>query len=251
MAAAAGGSFLGGIANGAEKRPADGSGGSGSPEKKPRPAGGGGEEKGGNERKLVLRCCKTALAGLRKTDGENERAFGHGKGSHEQQVLKKSKDTHDRTKPKKGEHPCGAPRCMISAAVAEMSCTMYTSDKAEKELANVVFGVKVVDDIAAGLKRMLASNKVGDIREWDHFASYGLTGETRDGGQLLVLAVRKGRFISEFARSCGMLGVEAQSVFDLVLMPFRKYEKRGQAPKGSYERALEKLLKGLKIDDGE
>lgn len=129
-----------------------------------------------------------------------------------------------------------------------MSCTKYETDTALMGRANIIFGEKMTQDCIAGSRKLLKGEDLKEIREWDNFVSFGTTRETRDGGQLLVLACRKGRYIPDIAQKVGLLGTDTQFVYDLMLMPCQSNEKKGQAPKGNYERALEKLLKGLPLD---
>ena len=92
-----------------EKRKHEGAN-STSPEKT---AKGAHKDRLGPKSKLLMRGVETSLATIRKLESEMERAFLFPKSSNYQNVLGKSMNTFNANQPEKGEHPFGAPRCIV------------------------------------------------------------------------------------------------------------------------------------------
>ena len=51
------------------------------------------------------------------------------------------------------------------------------------------------------------------------------------------------------AEEVGLVGAELQYVAGLLMFPYRGRILKGPAPRGNMERQLERLLKGLSIED--
>ncbi len=48
--------------------------------------------------------------------------------------------------------------------------------------------------------------------------------------------------LKPIARDIGLLGCDGQTCSDILLLPYLEFLQEGPAPKGSYERDIEKLL---------
>ena len=73
--------------------------------------------------------------------------------------------------------------------------------------------------------------------------TFAISKTTRDGRQLVAFSFRSGRLICPLARECSLLGRHVQIMKDLITSLFLGFVEEGAAPKGSFERSIEKLLK--------
>ena len=227
-----------------EKRKHEGANSS-SPEKT---AKGAPKDRSGPKSRLLMRGVKTSLATIRKLESEMERAFLFPESSNFQNVLGKSMKSFNASKPEKGEHPFGAPRCLVYATAAELALEVYQADEPLRLTAEAAFGVNF-GKACTGLKTFVETTTPADVKSWDALVSFAKTKETRDGQQLFIVAPRRARFLSEKSNAVGLLDSEPEYLCDVICFPFMKFERTGPCPKGTMERQLEKALKGLSLDD--
>ena len=75
--------------------------------------------------------------------------------------------------------------------------------------------------------------------------------EARGEDEILSISPHKGRFLKAVAKEVGTLGMSCEYVIELLSFPWCDNHLGGPAPRGTLERQMERLLRGLSIDDEE
>ena len=89
------------------------------------------------------------------------------------------------------------------------------------------------------------------LRIWDGFLTFGRSREARSGDVLVTISAPKSRFLEPVADEVGLVVAELQYAAGLLTYPYRGRILKGPAPRVNMERQLERLLKGLSIEDDE
>ena len=66
---------------------------------------------------------------------------------------------------------------------------------------------------------------------------------------MITFSHAKMRFTKAIAEQVGLLGVTLEFVVGLIMYPWMDKVLEGPAPRGNMERQLERLLKGMSIED--
>ena len=199
---------------------------------------------------------KTCLAGQRNLENDIRYTINHEKTSDEAKQYKNAMEKFNQAKPAKEKnakgtgHPWGAPRNMVMAIMAELACTRYTADNKLLEQAKKIFG-DMTQQTLQGLKQMIdeTPNHPDKFQLWKGMLTFGRAREARSGDWLVTFSHAKMRFTKPIAEKVGLLGVTLEFVVGLIMYPWMDKVLEGPAPRGNMERQLERLLKGLTIED--
>lgn len=224
--------------------PGSSTGGSASPEKKQK------GQKKGNKMKTALKGTKTSLAAVRILAAENRTSTIFEKGDAKVEKFKISSKAFQDNKPKERiPHPWGHPRQLVMATAAEISLEIFTNNAEVLTKAKHVFGEKPVLDAMTGIAKMLELTQTEGLSIWGPLLSYGKARETRAGDMLLELTGKRGKFNTNAAEQSGLLGIDIIYLLDMLNFTYREFNVDGPAPRGTLERQIDKMLKGLSIDD--
>ena len=208
---------------------------------------------------MIMKGVKTCLAGQRTLGNDIRYTTSHDKGSDEAKQYKYAMDKFNQAKPAKENkdangkgtgHPWGAPRNVVVATMAELACARFSADAKLLERAKTVFG-EMTQPTPTGLAKMLTEtpkHKDG-LQIWKGMLTFGRAREARNGDWLITIPHAKVRFTKPIAEQVGLLGVTFEFVVGLVMFPWMDKVLEGPAPRGNMERQLERLLKGMTIDD--
>ncbi len=86
---------------------------------------------------------------------------------------------------------------------------------------------------------------------WTGLTTFARAREARNGDVIVTYSPPKGRFLRPAAKEIGMLGMSCEYVIELLACPWCDNHLDGPAPRGTLERQMERLLRGLFIDDEE
>ena len=147
-------------------------------------------------------------------------------------------------------HPWGAPRNVVIATMAELACGKFVGTPDIHKMAEAAFGGKeVVQTTLGAVAKMLEkTNKDGPII-WSGLTTFARAREARNGDVIVSYSPHKGRFLKPAAKDTGMLGAQCEYVIELLAFPWCDDHLDGPAPRGTLERQMERLLRGLSIDE--
>jgi len=134
--------------------------------------------------------------------------------------------------------------------MAELACEAFAKDKQMLDEATAAYG-NMTQATLTSLARMLEmtpKHKDG-LKIWDGFLTFGRAREARNGDWLITISHAEVRSTKPIAEQVGLLGVTFEFVVGLLMYPWMDKVLEGPAPRGNMERQLERLLKGLTIDD--
>ena len=100
----------------------------------------------------------------------------------------------------------------------------------------------------ARMLEMTPKHKDG-LKIWDGFLTFGRAREARNGDMLITISHAKIRYLKPIAEEVGLMGATLEYVVGLLMFPWMGKILEGSAPRGNMERQLERLLKGLSIED--
>ena len=136
------------------------------------------------------------------------------------------------------------------ATMAELACDAFAQDPKMLEGAKTASGSMVTPTLTALAKMLQMTPKHADgPKIWDGFLTFGRSREARSGDVLVTISAPKSRFLEPITDEVGLVGAELQYVAGLLMYPYRGRTLKGPAPRGNMERQLERLLKGLSIED--
>ena len=143
---------------------------------------------------------------------------------------------------------------MVVATIAELVGGLFTADARLLERAKAVFG-EMTQPSLTGLAKMLteAPKHKDGLKIWAGILTFGRARGARNGDWLITISHAKVRFVEPIAEQVGLMGVTLEYVVGLLMFPWVDKVLEGPAPRGSLERQMERLLRGLSIegDDGD
>jgi len=141
---------------------------------------------------------------------------------------------------------------VVIATMAELACGKFAGTPEVHKLADDAFGGKTLVQATLGAigKLLEKTQKDGPII-WSGLTTFARARGARNGDVIVTYSPHKGRFLKPAAKETGMLGMNCEYVIELLAFPWCGNQLDGPAPRGTLERQMERLLRGLSIDDEE
>ena len=134
--------------------------------------------------------------------------------------------------------------------MAELACEAFVKNPQMLEEAKAAYGA-MTEQTLNSLAKLLEKTPKDGLKIWDGFLTFGRSREARNGDVLVTISHAKIRLLGPIPKEVGLLGATLEYVVGLLMFPWYGSVLKGPAPRGNMERQLERLLKGLSIEDDE
>lgn len=205
-------------------------------------------EGNGKHEKAERRALRKALADIRRINSVVEDSFIISAGDREAESLKNAMVLYNQKKPekKKGEkgvpHPLGPARWAIFLTWIEGSLNRY-KDRPES-CVKIGTALKNVEDMHKAIQNLTAKIGSGTVQlgYLERIVRYCETRTTKDGRQIIHIALRDTILTDEDSDALALLGLGTKYLYAFLAYPFQTELCTGPAPASSEERELLKML---------